>query len=233
MRRRRSRRWILASLGAFVAFTLVFPFAYALLVPEERADAESVALPPVPDGAYHVYVADWGYHTAIVVQQPPGFSLGPPGEERAPYVEYAWGDRRFYMESQYWPWSLFATLVLPTASVLYVDGRADPRALAGARGVYERVVDARALQTLLVELERSARRVAGGTRAAPFAATPEYAGRFHPAMGAYLWTRNCNWWTVERLRAAGLATRSTGVVFSGQVAGHLVGFAHLASPPQR
>lgn len=220
---RRRRAWLARTLRvvlAGLAFALLFPPLYALAVPEERATA--VSLPPLPLAAtYRVLVVDWGYHTAIVVEQPPGWGLGPPGEEHAPFLEYAWGDRRFYMESDYRPHAVFATLVLPTASVLYVDGRPDPPPFRGARAAYERRVDATALRVLLADLERSIRRTADGTRQAPYAPAPGYGGRFYPAHGAYLWTRACNWWTVARLGDAGLAGSGTGVVFSGQVAGRL------------
>jgi hypothetical protein len=216
------RRVALSFVALLVALLVVYPVGYALVVPEERG--VPIAIPPVPDGSYRIFVVDWGYHTAIVVPRPAGFALGPAGEEAAPYVEYAWGDRRFYMESRYAPWSVLATLALPTESVLYVDGQTDPPRFGGARGIYSRVVDAPTLARLILELERSVRRAPSGGRVTPHAMHGGYAGRFYPALGAYLWTRNCNWWTVERLLAAGLATSSRGVVFSGQVAGRLARF---------
>lgn len=210
------------ALFAGLAFAAVFPPLYGSVVPEERDGA--TLLERVPPGAYRVLVVDWGYHTAIVVEQPRGLSLGPPGEERAPFLEYAWGDRRFFMESDYRPHALFATLALPTASVLYLDGRADLSSLSGARAVYARTVDDAALQLLLRDLERSFAHAADGTRLAPFAPAPGYRGRFFPARGRYLWSRDCNWWTVRRLAGAALAGSGTGVVFSAQVAGRLKGF---------
>ena len=218
------------ALAAFLVFGLVFPLAYALVVPEERGT--EVALAAAPPGRYRVLVADWGYHTAIILEQPRGWSMGPTGEEHAPFLEYAWGDRRFFMESNYGPHAVFATLALPTESVLYLDGRSDPPALGGARAVFSRTVDAATLHRLLRELERFVPRAPDGTRVASFAAVPGYEGRFYPARGRYLWTRNCNWWTVERLRAASLAGGSAGVIFSGQVAGRLRGFAAgVGAPP--
>lgn len=210
------------ALAAILVFLLVFPLAYALVVPEERG--AELAVPAPPSGRYRVLVADWGYHTAIVLEQPRGWSLGPTGEEGAPFLEYAWGDRRFFMESNYFPHAVFATLALPTASVLYLDGRSDPPALGGARAVFSRTVDAATLHRLIRELERFVPRAPDGTRVASFVAVPGYEGRFYPARGRYLWTRNCNWWTVERLRAASLAGGSGGVIFSGQVSGRLRGF---------
>lgn len=208
-----------------LAFLIGFPVGYAALIPERRP---ALAEPPaVPDGSYRVYVADWGYHTAIIVEQPRGWRLGPPGEETAPLLEFAWGDRRFYYESDFWPQSVFATLALPTASVLYVDGRPDPSPLRSARAVFVRTVKADTLRALLAEIERSARHDARGTRVNPYAPAAGYNGRFFAAHGAYLWTRNCNWWTVERLARVGLANGPTGVVFTAQVPGRLRGFVRV------
>ena len=89
-----------------------------------------------------MYVADWGYHTSIIVEQPRGWTLGPPGKERASFLEYSWGDKLFYMESDYRPHAVFATLVLPTPTVAYLDGWADPPDFRGARAVYARTIDA-------------------------------------------------------------------------------------------
>lgn len=222
MSRGRSRRWARWVLVGVVAFTLVVPVIYAITVPEQIGVLEM--LPNVPNGTYRVSVVDWGYHTAIVVPQPAGWALGPPGEERAPLLEYAWGDRRFYMESNYWPQSVYATLILPTESVVYLNGRDASPSFAGARAVYTRSVDAATLRALLGELERTFRHASDGSRVPPYSTRAGYAGRFFPAYGRYLWTRNCNWWTVERLRAAGLARSGAGVVLSGQVGGRLLGF---------
>jgi hypothetical protein len=98
--RHRWRRVIARALVALLAFMALFPPAYAVLVPERRPE---IAPFPVPTGRYRVFVADWGYHTSIVVEQPRGWRLGPAGEETAPFVEYAWGDRRFYYASDFRP----------------------------------------------------------------------------------------------------------------------------------
>src|SRR5688500_7516857 len=120
------------------------------------ASRPHVVLPSLDEsaGPFRVFVADWGYHTAIVLEQPPGWRLGPPDETAARFVEYAWGDRRFYMESEFWPHALFATLFLPTSTVTYVDGRAHPPG-AGARSVHVREVDAATFRLLAAELEAS------------------------------------------------------------------------------
>ena len=221
---RRAGRAVGLVVAIVLGFAILFPLGYALIVPIDVGDP--VSAPVVPNGAYRIFVADWGHHTAIVVPQPSGSALGPPGNEAAPYLEYAWGDKRFYMQSDFRPWSVFATLVLPTASVLYIEGHPAPPSFAGARSVHARDVDAATLRALYVELERTMQRGSTGQRPAPYAEHEGYAGRFYPAHGSYLWTRDCNWWTIERLRSSDLAGSSAGVVFSRQVAGRLRGFSH-------
>lgn len=214
-------RFLRRALIAILAFVLIFPPLFALVIPEERS--APIALPFPPARTYRVFVADWGYHSSIIVEQPSGWTLGPPGRESAPFLEYSWGDRLFYMESDYQPQAIFATLVLPTPTVAYLDARPDPPGLDGARAVYVRTMDAATARTLLIELERTFRH-AGGVRLAPYPAVAGYGGRFYPAHDRYFWIRDCNWWTVARLAAAGLAGSAAGVIFPGQVAGRLHGF---------
>lgn len=215
---RRARWWLLA-----LALAVLFgPAIWVELTPASRP---RVVLPTLEkdSGPFRVFVADWGYHTAIVLEQPAGWRLGPPDETAARFVEYAWGDRRFYMESNFWPQAVFATLLLPTSTVTYVDGRARPPG-AGARSVHVREVDASTFHILAAELEASIVRTTDGERVKAFPPATGYPGRFFPGIGRYLWSTNCNRWTVERLAAAGLAGSARGVFFSGQVPGRLRGF---------
>lgn len=222
--RGRRRRWW-GVVATVVLAILVLPTLYVSIAPDRPV---AVVLPVAPAGTYRVYVADWGYHTSIIVEQPPNWQLGPLGDESAAYVEYAWGDRRFYMESKYRPDALFATLFLPTESVTYVESwRSDPVRIARPRALYGRDIDANQLLMLVEALEGSMRRVVDDERPLPFAAVSGYSGRFYPAHGAYLWSHDCNRWTVERLAAAKLAGGGFGVIFSGQVQGHLIGFRHI------
>jgi hypothetical protein len=188
-------------------------------------------IPQPPPGSYRLLVVDWGLHTAIVFQQPPGWRLGPPGSEAAPYLEVAWGDRRFFAEGQRHPGAVAATLLLPTDAVLLLVAHPDPPRLQAARGAWERRVDATTLQALLTGLERSLRREPDGQRAAPLRWPAAGSARFFPAEGIYFWGRNCNWWTVRRLGDAGLARSPWGVLLPLQVPGRLIGFRPIPSGP--
>ena len=178
---------------------------------------------PAPAGRYRVYVADWGYHTSIILEQPPAWRLGPPGEEASPFVEFAWGDRRFYKDSDYRPHSLIITLLLPSEAVTYVDGwGAAPVRGAGMRQLVLRELTEAELARLATVLS------AWRAEEAPFPAVSGFAGRFYPAPGRYLWWTDCNRWTVDRLAEAGLARGGRGVIFSGQVFGRLRAFRAAA-----
>lgn len=212
---------------ATFVFMAGFPVLYVALVPDRLPPPP--ALPEPPAGSYRVFVVDWGYHAAIVVEQPRGWRLGPAGTEDAPFLEYAWGDRSFYYESDHRPHAVFATLFLPTEAVLYLEARPDPPPLGGAKAVYERTLDAATVRALLAELERSVRHDASGARLLALPPTRGDRGRFYAAHGPYLWTRNCNWWVVARLAGAGLASAPAGVIFTTQVGPRLGEFARLRS----
>lgn len=228
------RRWLRRlgrGLALIVLILVIGPALYVALAGDERpALARPLAMPPMPPmppaGSYRVYLAVWGYHTSILFEQPPGGRMGPPGAEGAPLVEVGWGDRSYFMETDLRPHAVFATLFLPTPTVVYLEGhRAPPRRRNGVRALYVRGVDAAALHALLTEIERSIHHAPSGDRVPAFPPVRGYTGRFYPGYGSYLWTGNCNWWNVERLRGAGLAGRGTAVIYSTQVPGRLNGFA--------
>lgn len=205
---------------------IAVPPALGAVFTAERPFVAPESVPAV-EGAFRIYVADWGYHTAIVIPQVNGWNLGPPDNPAAPFVEYAWGERRFYMESNFWPHAVFAALFLPTASVTYVAGR-NGIPDTGPRALYLREISGRQLRALVLELEASIQRDPSGRRLAAYPRAAGYSGRFYPGVGRYLWWMDCNRWTAERLRRAGLASGSRGVVFSGQVKGRLIGFTKVA-----
>jgi hypothetical protein len=183
---------------------------------------------PAPAGHYRVYVADWGYHTSIILQQPANWQLGPLGTERAPFVEFAWGDRRFYMDGNHRPDVVFAAVFLRTDSVRYVESwRDDPARIGRPRGLYVRDIDAAQLTSLAEDVEGALRRTDSLVRPAAFPQTPQDLGRFYPAHGQYLWWMDCNRWTVDRLTDVHLARGGRGVILSGQVPGRLIGFVRV------
>lgn len=215
------RRWLRWLAVAF-ALVVILPALAIELRPAERR-VVPLDLPATELSQYSVYVVDWGYHTAVILEQPRAWRLGPDGDENAAFVEYAWGDRAFYMESNYWPHAVFAALFLPTESVTYLDGwtRVPVR---GYRSMHVRNVSAMELRALASELEASIVRDADGIRRPAFPPVAGYDGRFYPGVGSYVWSTNCNRWTADRLAAVGLSRAGRGILFSRQVPGRVTGF---------
>ncbi len=176
-----------------------------------------------------VYAFAWGHHSSIFVEQPPGWRLGPEGDEAAPFVEYGWGDRRFYFESNFAVHSLFASALLPTESVVYVCGHALPpnEEVIGA-DVYVRECGADELARLVTVLEGAMVRGANGARPRALPPTPEYPGRFYPGREYYVVWWNCNEWTVRMLRDGGFDASPALVFSKDQVGGSIHGFRRLA-----
>jgi hypothetical protein len=219
------RKWTWGGVGLVVLLVL----APALFVEfTQRRPVPPAQTGPVEPGPYSVYVADWGYHTSVILQQPPGWTIGPANLPTAAYVEYAWGNRAYYMSMHPSAVAGLAALLIPGKSVTYVAGWATAADLlrAGARRILVRQVSGATLQALAADLEATL------DRRVQFPAVPGYGGRFYGSVARYLWWYDCNRWTVDRLAPSGLATSGRGVLFSWQVAGRLRGF-ESATPPRR
>lgn len=166
----------------------------------------------------------WGYHTSILVEQPAPWHLGPPGEESAPYVEYGWGDRKFYKDRDRSFINTFALAFLGTQTVVYVDGWDHlPTANDGLLWRRSAHVSAEELHRLVVGLEQSFERSDNTPRPSPYPQRDATRGLFYPGRQYYIWWYDCNSWVVRRLHEAELTGTGDGVLTADDVAGRLKG----------
>ena len=216
---RRAARWAFA---LFLAL-LILP---GIPVPFSTQPPGTVALPPLTPEAearnYRVYVfTRWGYHSAIALEQPTGWRLGPSGAETAPIIEYAWGDLRYFRDLDRSFGATFAAVFLPTESTVYLRGwQSPPTEGNDAWDIHTRDISAAQLRTLITALEESFPRTETGERPPHFPGHPY----FYPSREYYLWWNDCNAWTVGILHRADLAESPFGVLFCQQVEGRLKGF---------
>jgi hypothetical protein len=200
----------------------VYPLAALIILPWvwiqiATPPAGLVSLPPVSaDRQTEVYVLGYGYHTAIFFAQPPGWRLGPPGDEDAPCVEYGWGDRQWFKDGDHSPLSAVNAMLLPSDTVVYVAGHpVGPRELYPQFPVVSRTFSQAELRRLVQALEESFVRNPAGERLPPYPQN-NYSGRFYPGREFYIVWHSCNHWTIEKLRLAGLPVSETGVLTQAQ-----------------
>lgn len=216
----RKRRWIW-----LLILLLVLPWCWIKLFTPEVGP---VSLPPIADRSWEIAVVVRSYHSSIVVERPEPWDIGQPGSQRSRFVEYGWGDRGFFMESNFWPHALFAAALLPSESVAYVRSHVyAPHEVFTAAEVYRRSVDSDTLRRLVISMEEAIVRTDDGQRSEPYAPVAEYRGRFYPGRESYIFWSGCNLWTLQRLAAAGLDVSATGVVLSSQVPDRLAGFQRV------
>jgi len=219
---RRIGRWLLGALAAL----LILPWAWIRLFQPEPGP---VLLPAIADGqTARVFVFAYDRHTSLIVEQLPGWRLGPPGQETAPFVEFGWGDRVWYMEERRNVLTFLNAAFLPTATVAYTAGyEGPPDEIFEVGQVAVRRFDAAELRALLQTLEGAIVRQADGKRAEPFAPTATYPGQFYPGREYYIFWHSCNHWTVEVLRKSGQPVSERFVYTADQALGRLEGWERL------
>lgn len=200
------------------------PALYMAIWTPPIPEVELPNINPLKKAEYDLYVVNWGFHTAILIEQPQGWALGPPHSPNSRYVEYGWGDKHFFMLSDT---SFLATLtagILPTESVMYLRGRDTLlSAQKHARQLYHRKVSAQQLYDLITTLEQSFKRQ-DGERSVPYPPVPNFKGQFYPGREYYVIWSDCNAWTVRHLQGIEVAHSFGPVIFSEQVGPSLKGF---------
>jgi hypothetical protein len=184
-----------------------------------------VNLPDVPKGLHRVWVLGYGYHTAIYIEQPVGWKLGPPGKEAARFVEFAWGDRGWFYDSDMSHLSGANALLLPSRTVYYVAGYDKPPAEAWpGLPLVERAFSGEELHALAHTLEQACLRTPKGERVEALPISPEYDGRFYSSREFYIGWHSCNHWTIEQLRKSGQDVSELAVFTQNQAFARLDGW---------
>jgi len=192
----------------FAIFVLPHLVGLLLTLPPFEFD-----LPPIADDAeLELYVVIHDHHTDLIVEQPEGFALGPKGKERAKYLEYAWGDREWFAMDNKAPLSAINTILLPSGSVVYLDGLNDPvKQTSSSATLYRTTLNASEARALFASLEGAFSRDTDASRFAPVEHKRAMRGAFYPGREFYLIWYDCNAWTVQMLESTGMDTSSVFV----------------------
>jgi len=178
--------------------------------------------PPPPDPgppAHEIHVVRHGWHTGLVVDRAAlaGTGLVPEVADfpQARFLEFGWGDRRFYTAPS--PTALMAlrAALVPTDAVLHVTPASPPQGGATSPDTMALAVPEVTFRRLATSLAMAFDRPSGG-RAEPLAPAAPIAGRFYPARGTFHVFNTCNTWVVRRLAMAGVDVAPVGVLTAGE-----------------
>lgn len=182
------------------------------------------------DSLHSVYVVKRAWHTGIAVAAAdwPNRSWSVLADfPDSRYLEFGWGDARFYQasaEEETW-WLALRAAFFSTGSAVHVIGvdQPTPEALIADK-VIEVRLSADGLQKLTASIEAEFKDRAPRSFGAPLLGTPE-PNRFYYARRRFFFPRMCNWWTSQRLNDAGCPIAAWSVVSANRVIREAKGFA--------
>lgn len=176
--------------------------------------------PDWPLGDRRIMVISTGWHTDIILRAEdiPRETLPEIADfPDARYVMFGWGDRDYYMTPEPGLWITLKAALWPTAAVMHVAGLAeDPQHYFRDPEILVLAVDREVLGSVIAGIAASFAR-AGDQRASPLGPGLYEDSRFYAATGRFHLFNNCNRWTAQILRRAGLPVSATMVLTEGQV----------------
>lgn len=177
-----------------------------------------------------LYVIAGGWHTEIglPIRSIAGPLRGlPQASSGAAYVVFGWGQRDYYMAAHPDFGDLVAAALPGPAVMLVIPLTAPPAETFGASNVFAVRVspegEARIEQYLWADLKKEP-----GGMPHPIAAGGYAGSAFYASTSTYDMVHNCNTWTAEALRVAGLPVTADGVLFADQLVDRVRTFAEAA-----
>lgn len=182
-----------------------------------------------PDSLRTIYIVRRGWHTgvAVAVSDWPNQAWTVLNDfPRVDYLEFGWGDERFYQAEKNTLWLGSRAALWPTSSVIHVIGLQTPIATN---------VHADEIVAVRIPLEGVRRLTAAieeefaGERPTPpsgsaLASAPS-PNRFYKSERRFFFPRMCNWWIARRLQNAGCPIQPWSVITASRVIREARGFA--------
>ncbi|HEY0686896.1 MAG TPA: DUF2459 domain-containing protein [Steroidobacter sp.] len=175
-----------------------------------------------------VYVVKRAWHTGIAIAAADWPNrhwsvLADFPESR--YLEFGWGDARFYQAEEESFWLGFRAAFFSTSSAVHVIGfeHPSPEALI-ADEVIEVRVTAERLKQLTHSIEQEFAQSVPVATGASLDVTPQ-PNKFYEAKRRFFFPRMCNWWTARRLNEGGCPIAAWSVVSAGRIMREARGFA--------
>lgn len=175
-----------------------------------------------------VYVIKRAWHTGIAVATAdwpnPNWSV-LADFPRSKYLEFGWGDARFYQAEEESSWLAIRAAFFSTSSAVHVIGFQDPTPdTLIADEVIEVRVSVDGLKQLAQSIEQEFARSEPTPIGTSLEATPE-PNKFYAAKRRFFFPRMCNWWTARRLNEGGCPIAAWSVISANRIVREARGFA--------
>ena len=161
---------------------------------------------PLRQGKQQIFVTSNGWHTGIVLKRNYlSFENMPEITDfpQAEFVEFGWGDAKFYPAKEATVGITLAAALMPTVAVMHVVGLpAEPSRYFTRAEVVLLCLSKQDLNGLIAFIASSFDRKSR-PRADPIASGLYKSSYFYPANGKFHLLNTCNSWTARALRAGG------------------------------
>lgn len=181
-----------------------------------------------PESLRSVYVVKRAWHTglAVAAEDWPDRDWSVLRDfPNSRYLEFGWGDARFYEAEEESVWMALRAAFFSTSSAIHVIGfdRPAPDALL-ADEVIEVRLSAEGLRRLAQSIEREFKERTPVPSAASLDATPQ-PNKFYSAQRRFFFPRMCNWWTAKRLEESDCPIAAWSVISANRIVREAHGFA--------
>lgn len=199
------------------------------------ASVRSPVIDARPESLRSIFVVRRGWHTGIALPTGdwPNREWSLLGQfPEADYLEFGWGDARYY-QTEPGTSSLASRAALwPTASVVHVIGLRQPVLdHAQAIDIVEVRIPIDRLRALATAIEQEFAEQRPTPTGRTLRAAPD-PDRFYQGRRRFYFPRMCNWWSATRLREAGCLVTPATVIFAARVM-HDARACAAAVPPIR
>lgn len=213
---------------------LILPFVCLLLVcvlPGCATSGDCLENTTPPESVRSIYIVKRGGHTgmAFAAADWPNRSWSLLADfADSDYLEFGWGDERFYQAERETLWLGTRAALWPTSSVIHVIGVRSPLAEnLRAEEIVEVRVSADGLRRMAEAIEQEFTETTPTATPVSLRAAPK-PNHFYRAKGKFYFPRMCNWWIAARLAEANCPIQSWSVVTAKRVMREARGFESAA-----
>jgi uncharacterized protein (TIGR02117 family) len=173
-----------------------------------------------PEQVRSIYVVERGWHTGVAIAAAdwPDRHWSVLADFRdSDYLEFGWGDERFYQAEPETTWLGIRAALWPTSSVIHVIGVRSPIfENIQADDIVEVRVSQEGLRRVAEAIQREFTEQSPAATPVSLRAAPK-PNHFYSARRKFFFPRMCNWWIATRLQEANCPIQPWSVVTAPRI----------------